>query len=162
MKKLFFCLCYLFFSQFSQAQLSEKFLKLNRIVFLDSSKTISSLAANSNTLIFKINVPSGVNWKITHVSFTTNLDGLVGYDFLYWMKINTALIPQVENEDVLGPKSESAATSGDPLFNGKEFVRNSSIWVGPGSTIYFFARSPLSLGSNPFTLYLTAEEYFLE
>ena len=141
MKKLIFCFCFLFFSLFSQAQLSEKFLKLNRLIFLDSSKTISSLAANANTLIYKINVPSGVNWKITHVSFTSNIDGLVGYDFLYWMKINNALIPQVENEDVLGPKSESAASAGNPLYNGKEFVRNSSIWAGPGSTIYFLARS---------------------
>jgi hypothetical protein len=142
--------------------LSEKFLKLNRLLFLDSSKTISSLGPKTNTLIYKINVPAGVNWKITHVSFTSNIDGLAGYDFLYWMKINNALIPQVENEDVLGPKSESAATSGNPLYNGKEFVRNSPIWAGPGSTIYFFARSPVSLVSNPFTLYLTAEEYFLE
>jgi hypothetical protein len=162
MKKLFFfCICFLFLSQLSKAQLSEKFLKLNRLVFLDSSKSIS-LAANTNTLVFKINVPSGVYWKITHVSFTSNIDGLQGYDFLYWMKINNALIPQVENEDVFGPRSESAATSGNPLYSGKEFVRNSSIWAGPGSTIYFLERSPSSFSTHPFTLYLTAEEYYLE
>jgi len=162
MKKLIFCFCFLFFSLFSQAQLSEKFLKLNRLVFLDSSKSIDLPSINVNTLIFKINVPSGVNWKITHVSFTANINGLGGQEINYWMKINSALIPQVENEDVLGPKSESAAANSNGLFMGKEFVRNSPIWAGPGSTIYFSSRSVSYLTSFPFTLYLTAEEYFLE
>ena len=124
-----------------KAQLTEKNLKLNRIVVLDSTKAASLSTYSNATLKFTINVPTGVYWKLKNISLAGK-DGSPKYYFYV-------------NQAIFYPDNSAI---------GNLYISNNTIWIAPNSTIkiYQYVDNPTITGAFNLTLYLNAEEYFLE
>ncbi len=116
----------------------EKFLKLNRIITIDSSKR--GIQLSTNFTYFTLTVPDNVYWKINYISFA--LSSLAASK----IKINNSYIL-------------------DSVSNPAE--KTSPIWLAPNSILsfqsgyYYNPSFPQGLTSNP-TIYVSGEEYFIE
>ena len=132
-KKIILAIFFLFCcNNNTNAQFTEKYLKLNKIVCLDSVKSINT-SSSTNVLKFTITVPSGVYWKLSNVT----LASLDGASLFYNYYVNQSIFP-----------------NGFPT----------SLWLKPNSVIKIYQTAPPNTITSPgnLTLYLTAEEYFLE
>jgi hypothetical protein len=153
MKRTFFLLLTIVcISNGLKAQLSEKFLKLNRVVVLDSVKSkIFNTNGNSET-IFSITVPAGVYWKIESINFNflTNQNFLDGLEPR--VKINSTIL---------------TFTIGTGIYTtwGGFFSKTTPTWAGPGSTINMYTTNNYVYNNGKvanFDMALSAMEFILE
>jgi len=157
---LFLLLTIVCISNGLKAQLSEKFLKLNRIVVLDSVKSKTTTMVWKNENVFTIVVPNGVYWKIESMSFNPSFDqSLNGLSDLR-VKINSTdmiFIYQPNSTNI----NFSSGGSGYGYLNN--FIKTTSTWAGPGSIINMYVKnSSLSGKTLNFEMTLTAMEFILE
>jgi hypothetical protein len=165
---LFLLLTILFITNGLQAQLSEKFLKLNRVITLDSVKT--KTFNNRQETIFSITVPAGVYWKVESINFKLSRIqpprvGSGNFYFYTYVKINSVDLIQSNNfnsNNLYTDISTEVYSSINPFFT------NISTWAGPGSviTMYgYYSNSSNNYGSNPqitHEMVLNAMEFILE
>lgn len=140
-----------------KAQPSEKFLKLNRIVTLDSTKYVNfNLSANT---IFSVNVPSNVYWRIDNLIFNNDpiATGQTGAVSGFLIKINNVFLPQLDEDKIVGVFTGSV----NKIFptTGREFARNTPLWLGPNTLLTAIVTG---VGNIKFNLYLVAQEFYLE
>jgi len=139
MKRILFLLfTILFITNGLQAQLSEKFLKLNRVVTLDSVKT--KTFNNRQETIFSITVPAGVYWKVESINFKLSRIqpprvGSGQFYFYSYVKINSVDLIQSNNFNSNNLYSD-ISTEVYPVIN--PFFTNISTWAGPGSVITMY------------------------
>jgi hypothetical protein len=152
---LFFLITTLMIANATVAQPSEKFLKLNRVVVLDSVK-VKTITTKSES-IFSITVPAGVYWKIESINFTPSFDqiwtGGTGY---MRVKINSIDLLQVSNQVY-----NNLVSSNYALY---PFLKTTPVWVGPGTVINAYATFS-NYYQNPqlsFDIFLNAMEFSVE
>jgi len=161
MKRIFFLLLtILCISNGLQAQLSEKFLKLNRVVILDSMKSKTFTLNYNAESVYNIVIPAGVYWKIESITFNPSFDqSLNGLSDLR-VKINSTdmiFIYQPNSTNI----NFSSGGSGYGYLNN--FIKTTSTWAGPGSIINMYVKnSSLSGKTLNFEMTLTAMEFILE
>jgi hypothetical protein len=152
---LFFLITTLMIENATVAQPSEKFLKLNRVVVLDSVK-VKTITTKSES-IFSITVPAGVYWKIESINFTPSFDqiwtGGTGY---MRVKINSIDLLQVSNQVY-----NNLVTSNYALY---PFLKTTPVWAAPGTVINAYVNFS-NYFQNPqlsFDLLLNAMEFSVE
>lgn len=157
---LFLLLTIVFISNGLQAQLSEKFLKLNRVVVLDSVKSKTSTMMWKNENVFTIVVPNGVYWKIESMSFNPSFDQILNGLSDVRVKINSA--------DVLFQVSNAAHTNFNFQGNSgsvgviNNFFKTTPTWAGPGSVINMYVINYLTGKTLNFEMTLAAMEFIVE
>ena len=168
MSRIFFLLLTIvFISNGLQAQLSEKFLKLNRVITLDSVKTKTfTLNGNAET-VFSLTVPAGVYWKIESISFNPSFDQNVNDIHDVRVKINTADLLFQLNYPTNNYTNFNFQFNGNGWITGSNyinnFIRNTPTWAGPSSVINMYVKnSTLSGKTLNFEMTLTAMEFILE
>lgn len=140
MKRLFFLLLTIVcINKGLQAQLSEKFLKLNRVVVLDSVKT--KTFNNRQETIFSITVPTGVYWKVESINFKLSRvqpthGGTGSFYFYSYVKINSVDLNQSNNFAFNNFYTDNSI-DGYPSIN--PFFTNIPVWAGPGSIITMYS-----------------------
>jgi hypothetical protein len=151
MKRIFFLLLTIAcISNGLQAQLSEKFLKLNRVVVLDSVKSkIFNTLGNSET-IFSITVPAGVYWKIESINFN------------FYNNQNSSFEPRVKINS-----TELTFILGTGIYTtwGGFFAKTTPTWAGPGSTINMYTTNNYVSNNGKianFDMALSAMEFIVE
>jgi len=150
---LFFLFTILCISNGLQAQLSEKFLKLNRVITLDSvkTKTFNSNVSSSET-VFSVVIPDGVYWKIESINFN--------------LSINQSLIVAYEPRVKINA-NDLTFTLGAGIYTtwGGFFSKTTPTWAGPGSIInmYTINTYPNQNGKSVnFDMALSAMEFIVE
>jgi hypothetical protein len=165
---LFFLFTILCISNGLQAQLSEKFLKLNRVVTLDSVKT--KTFNNRQETIFSVTVPAGVYWKIESINFKPSRiqpshTGSGSFYFYSYVKINSVDLIQSNNFNYNNFYTDSSI-DGYPSIN--PFFTNIPVWAGPGSVIImygYYYNTSNNYTSNPqitHEMVLNAMEFIVE
>ena len=139
---------------FFELKAQEKFLKLNKIVIIDSTKslTFNNVPSGRNRLVFfTIKVPEGVFWKIDQIIFqyNDNLPFTSGGQNIR-ISINDVFIVKIANEQ--GASGEVGS-----------FIRNSTLWLAPNSII----KAECITSYNPIltlglSLRMSGQEYILE
>jgi len=125
---------------------TEKFLKLNRIVNIDSTK--SSNVPINETIVFEVTVPSGVVWKINMLSSFISAQN-------YQIKVGKNAFTAIAS--YIGGGSSSG--QGTYVASGQNWGLSSSIpfWLTENSKIRIVGAS----GVGTHTLFVSAEEYVL-
>ena len=122
----------IFYAQKSYSQ-TENFLKLNRIVTIDSNKNSINIGM-SKTILFRVTVPNNVYWKSNYIGFDNNGST---YGFI---KINNSYICS--------------------FINSVNVEKNTPIWIKPNSIITFESSSSSNTTINP-SMYFSAEEFII-
>jgi hypothetical protein len=125
---------------------TEKFLKLNRIVNIDSTKS-SNIPINE-TVVFEVTVPSGVVWKI-------NLINTFVASSTYQIKVGKTAFTGIASY-VSGGNS-SGQTSYVSTGQNWGITYANSFWLTENSKIRIVGNS----GVGAHSLFLSAEEYTL-
>ena len=161
MKRLFFLLMtILCITNGLQAQLSEKFLKLNRVVVLDSVKTKTSTMIGKNETVFTIVVPSGVYWKIESMSFNPSFDQSISGLGDVRVKINSAdVLFQVSSAEHTNFNFQTNSASVGVINN---FFKTTPTWAGPDSVINMYVINYLIGKTLNFEMTLAAMEFIVE
>jgi len=156
MKRIFFLLLTIVcISNGLKAQLSEKFLKLNRVVVLDSVKSKYFITNGGSETIFSIVVPNGVYWKIESISFNPSADQNYGPDKLY---INDSRV-KINSVDLTMRNSVRAVDFHDNYY----FLKSTPTWAGPSSVISMYVTKSSLIGKTlNFEMTLAAMEFILE
>jgi len=116
----------------------ENFLKLNRIITIDSSKYVN----NGSAVVFSVAVPNNVYWKVNYIAFKQDLS------------CGASSIIKINNSNIGpdGPNTQSSYTS--PII-----LITTPLWIQPNSIIKF---ETTSVGCNLFkSIYISAEEYMI-
>jgi hypothetical protein len=162
MKRIFFLLLTIVcINNGLQAQLSEKFLKLNRVVVLDSVKSKTFTSNYSTESVYTIVIPAGVFWKIESMSFNPSFDQSINGSIEVRVKINTAdVLFQVSNAYHTNFNFQSNNASVSVINN---FLKTTPTWAGPGSVLNMYVKnSNLSGKTLNFEMTLAAMEFILE
>jgi hypothetical protein len=114
------------FISFFELKAQEKFLKLNKIIVIDSTKslTFNNLPSGRNRLtFFTVKVPEGVFWKIDQILFqyNDNLNSTSGGENIR-ISINDVFIVKIATEQ---------ASTGEV----RSFIRSSTLWLAPNTII---------------------------
>jgi hypothetical protein len=125
---------------------TEKFLKLNRIVNIDSTK--SSVVPINETTVFEVTVPSGVVWKINLISTTVSSQ-------TYQIKVGKTAFTSIAS--YIG--SGSSAGQASYISSGQNWGISyaNSFWLTENSKVRIVGAS----GVGPHFLFLSAEEFML-
>jgi len=158
MKQFLFCLLTItFVANNLKAQPTEKFMKLNRIVVLDSTK--SKTITTQFQTIFSITVPAGMYWKVESINFTPSFDQTTYVTSPAYMRV------KVNNIDLLQPYNQTynnqTSSSSIPYY---PFLKNTPFWVGPGMVISAYGNFP-AYYNNPqisFDFLINAMEFIVE
>lgn len=159
------------------SQTTERFLKLNRIIALDSVKKISLPSPTTltpPTTAFTVKVPSGVYWKFTGIHFSQSVEDSANFlstsqPFNFYLKVNSSYVSQLHSDQAAGALTEplshrASVTQATFPGWGNEFIRTTPLWCAPNSILQLrvIQGGTASTGPFKFNLYLTAEEYTLE
>lgn len=125
---------------------TEKFLKLNRIVNIDSSK--SSNVPINETVVFEVTVPSGVVWKVNMINSYVSAQN-------HQIKVGKTAFTAIAS--YIGGGSSSG--QGTYVASGQNWGLSFSIpfWLTENSKIRIVGAS----GVGPHSLFISAEEYTL-
>jgi len=168
MNKTSLIIAIIFCAKISLAQSTEKFMKLQRIVILDSSKIFSNSGVNQNNTdrVFSIITPNNVIWKINKLVFCA-IPGQNDYinsikptsGINAFLKINNSWMSPALDEFI--PFNIGSAGTVDPQVNiwyGLNIFR--PLWVRGQSIIELRSTQPINTQSQPaapsFSLYLVA------
>ena len=134
MKKTRFLLMILIVSFSNAYSQTENYLKLSKIVVIDSLRNSVSVSPTNRTVLFSITVPNNVYWKINFFELNTNNSSTYAY-----LKINNSYI--VENTQ-------------------QTIEKTTPIWIKPNSIIKFESTGlgVSNTSVNP-SIYLSGEEY---
>ena len=141
-------------------QPSEKFLKLNRIISIDSSKTITGInTPNARTAysFIRVTVPPGVYWKIDNVSFLSNPLLYLSDAHDFRIKINNTFLTMMNSEN-----PGLAQTSINYYFDKRGFNKTTAFWVGPNTVISAVIIGIFGDATLSADFFLSAQEFFLE
>ena len=128
---------------------TEKFLKLNRIVNIDSTK--SSNVPINETVVFEVTVPSGVVWKI-------NLINTYVASQTYQIKVGKTAYTGIASYIGSGSSSTSSGQGSFVAFGQNWGISHSiPFWLTENSKIRIVGAS----GVGAHSLFLSAEEYTL-
>ncbi|MCF8339819.1 MAG: hypothetical protein K9I82_02505 [Chitinophagaceae bacterium] len=139
----------------TKAQPSEKFLKLNRVLVLDSVK-VKTITTKAET-IFSITVPTGVYWKIESINFTPSFDQI-------WSGGTGYMRVKINSIDLLQPSNQIYNNQVSSVYALYPFLKTTPVWVGPGTVINAYATFN-NYYQNPqlsFDLLLNAMEFSVE
>jgi hypothetical protein len=125
---------------------TEKFLKLNRIVNIDSTK--SSVVPINETTVFEVTVPSGVVWKINQIS---TLVAAQTYQIKVGKTVFTGIASYINSGSSSG--QSSYVSYGQNL--GISYAN--SFWLTENSKVRIVGAS----GVGAHFLFLSAEEFIL-
>lgn len=140
-----------------QAQLSEKFLKLNRVVVLDSVKSKYFITNGGSETVFSIVVPNGVYWKIESISFNPSADERFTSN-LNLQNINEIRV-KINSVDLT---MRNSARNID-FHDGYSFLRTTPTWASPGSIIIMYVTKSTLIGKTlNFDMSLNAMEFIVE
>jgi hypothetical protein len=142
---------FLVVAQIGYTQTSEKFLKLTRIIAIDSFRTVSK--TGEKNIAFQIAVPSSAYWKVEFIQFSSDQE--VGHEFhKYFVKLRNAFLRQLDGE-----------VDFNEFPDWKAFTRKTPIWLSPGQQITFYVEwdtVDFFGTSDKFNLILNAQEFLLE
>jgi len=158
MKRIFFLiLTIVIITNGLQAQLSEKFLKLNRVVVLDSVKSKYFITDGGSETVFSIVVPNGVYWKIESISF--NPSATERYTSPYSLPYLNDIRVKINSVDLTMRNSNRNVD----FHDGYSFLRTTPTWASPGSIINMYVTKSTLIGKTlNFEMTLAAMEFILE
>lgn len=125
---------------------TEKFLKLNRIVNIDSTK--SSVVPINETTVFEVTVPSGVVWKINQISTLVAAQ-------TYQIKVGKTAFTGIAS--YINSGSSSGQSSYVSFGQNLGISYANSFWLTENSKVRIVGAS----GVGAHFLFLSAEEFVL-